>query len=243
MKVIGVGMGRTGTGSLRAAIEQLGYAPCYHMFEVVEQPHRIGHWQSAADGAPDWREVFDGYQSAVDFPAAVFWREIAEYYPAAKVILTVRDPQAWYDSAAKTIFRQAIKAECRPLPGRAALGLLARLSPDFGAFTRMADEVIVQRMFGGSVSGRQHAIEVFNRHTREVISTIAPGRLLVYDVSDGWPPLCEFLGAPVPRVPFPRGNGQASFHREEGRRMRRLITGSLPGRRRPRPCPATGARR
>jgi hypothetical protein len=228
MKVIGVGLGRTGTNSLKEAIERLGCAPCYHMFDVVEQPQRIRQWQAAVDGAADWDQVFSGYESVVDFPAAVFWREITEHYPAAKVILTVRSPDAWYDSAAKTIFSKAISAQRRPLPGRAAVRLLTRLSPDFGAFTRMVTATVVERMFGGSVSDRDHAIEVFSQHIKEVISAIPADRLLVYDVADGWAPLCDFLGEPVPDgQPFPRGNDQASFHRDEGKRMRRLIFRSM----------------
>src|SRR6266700_3885094 len=113
MQVIGVGLGRTGTNSLKAAIESLGYAPCYHMFDLVEQPYRIKHWQAAVNGRADWDQTFGGYESVVDFPGAVFWREITAHYPAAKVILTVRSPQAWYESAVKTIFRKAASTEGR----------------------------------------------------------------------------------------------------------------------------------
>jgi Sulfotransferase domain len=241
MKVIGAGLGRTGTNSLQAAIEQLGYGPCYHMFDVVGQPHRIRHWQAALAGDPDWDQVFRGYQSVVDFPAAVFWREITAHFPAAKVILTVRSPEAWYDSAASTIFRQAIRAQRMPLPGRVAFGTLRKLSPDFGAFTGMVSEAIVQRMFGGSVADRERAIEVFSQHNKEVTAAVPPDRLLVYDVAEGWGPLCAFLGVPVPDRPFPRANNQESFHRDEGRRMRRLIVRSLL-RGAPTPEPAAGSR-
>jgi sulfotransferase family protein len=228
MKVIGVGLGRTGTNSLKAAIEFLGYAPCYHMFDIVEQPSRIRHWQAAEAGTADWDETFEGYQSVVDFPAAVFWREITSHFPAAKVVLTVRSPQAWYDSARKTIFRKAATTEGKPLQARSGVKLLNRLSPDFGAFTGMITATVVERMFDGRVGDRDHAIKVFSRHIEEVTGTIGPGRLLVYDVADGWGPLCEFLGEPVPAGrEFPRGNDPASFRREEDKRMRRLIVRSM----------------
>jgi hypothetical protein len=229
MKVIGVGLGRTGTNSLKEAIEYLGFGPCYHMFDIVEQPGRIRRWQDAADGrSVDWDHIFAGYESVMDFPAAVFWREIVGHYPAAKVILTVRDPDRWYDSAAKTIFSKAIAAERRGLPGRIAFRALTRLSPDFGAFTRMVTATVLQRMFGGTVSDRGHAIDVFNRHIKEVIGEVSAERLLVYDVAQGWAPLCAFLDVPEPvGRPFPRGNDLASFHEDEGRRMRRLLTRSI----------------
>jgi hypothetical protein len=229
MKVIGVGLGRTGTNSLKEALELLGFGPCYHMFNVVEQPKRIRHWQAAVDGEPvDWDEVFAGYESVLDFPAAVFWRDLVRHYPAAPVILTVRDPERWYDSAARTIFSKAIAAQRRPLPGRVAFRTLTRLSPDFGAFTRMVGAIVVQRLFAGRVGDRDYAIEVFNRHSKDVIAEVPADRLLVYDVAEGWAPLCEFLGVPVPEGrPFPRGNDAASFHQDEGRRMRRLMLRSM----------------
>ena len=229
MKVIGVGLGRTGTNSVQQALELFGFGPCYHMFNVVEQPYRIAHWQAAVDGRPvDWDEVFAGYESVLDFPAAVFWREIVGYYPDAKVILTVRDPERWYDSAARTIFSKAIAAQRQPLPGRVAFRALRRLSPDFGAFTRMVQATVVSRLFSGRVGDRDHAIEVFNRHIKEVIAEVPADRLLVYDVAQGWGPLCDFLGVATPEgLAFPRGNDTASFHKDEGRRMRRLMLHSM----------------
>jgi sulfotransferase family protein len=233
VKVIGVGLGRTGTNSLKEALEQLGFGPCYHMFNVVEQPYRIRHWQAAVDGRPvDWDEVFAGYESVLDFPSAVFWRDIVRHYPDAPVILTVRDPERWYESAARTIFSKAIAAQHRRLPGRLAFGALTRLSPDFGAFTRMVGASVIGRLFGGRVGDRDHAIEVFNRHIKDVIAEVPAERLLVYDVAEGWAPLCEFLGVPAPvGRPFPRGNDAASFHQDEGRRMRRLVLRSMLRRR------------
>lgn len=222
MKVVGVGFGRTGTASLSEALEHLGFGPCYHMFGVIEEPARMQDWIAAAEGRDvDWDAVFDGYESTVDWPGAAFWREITAHYPQAKVILTVRDAERWYDSAARTIFKQAL-VEPGPLR-RAAFGVLTKVSPGFRAFIRLTDSVIQTRVFGGRLRDRQAAIEAFNAHIEDVCAEIDPDRLLVYNVADGWAPLCAFLNTPVPDTPFPRGNDAATFEREDRRRMSRLI--------------------
>jgi Sulfotransferase domain len=93
LRVIGAGFGRTGTHSLKLALEQLGFAPCHHMYEVRAHPEQLAFWQAAARGElPDWDEVFAGFAAQVDWPGARFWRELAEHFPHAKVILSVRRP-------------------------------------------------------------------------------------------------------------------------------------------------------
>ncbi|WP_157245978.1 sulfotransferase family protein [Nonomuraea typhae] len=222
MKVIGAGFGRTGTTSLKMALERLGYGPCYHMFDIVEEPARIGTWIDAAEGRQvDWDRAFQGYGSAVDFPVAAFWRELTARYPDAKVILTVRDPDAWYDSATRTIFKKARRA--RRLSGGIGLKLVSWLAPDLAAFVRMTDTAIMRRVFAGNVADRRHALEVFDRHIKDVVAEVPQQRLLVYDVSQGWEPLCDFLGEAVPGEPFPRGNDARTFEQEERERVRRLI--------------------
>ncbi|GAA3602576.1 sulfotransferase family protein [Nonomuraea rosea] len=222
MKAIGVGFGRTGTTSLKAALELLGHGPCYHMFDIVEEPARIGTWIDAAEGSPvDWDHAFEGFASVVDFPAAAFWRELVARYPDAKVILTVRDPDSWYESATKTIFRKALRAR-RPM-ARIGFALVSRIAPDLGAFVKMTDVAIMRRVFDGRVADREHAIAVYRRHIEQVKAEVPGERLLVYDVSEGWEPLCAFLSAPVPEEPFPRGNDARTFDREEKERVRRLM--------------------
>ncbi|UBU10961.1 sulfotransferase family protein [Nonomuraea gerenzanensis] len=223
MKAIGVGFGRTGTTSLKAALELLGYGPCYHMSDIVEEPARIGTWIDAAEGRPvDWDHAFRGFASAVDFPAAAFWRELVARYPDAKVILTVRDPDSWYESATRTIFRKALRAR-RPT-ARIGFALVSRIAPDLGAFVKMTDVAIMRRVFDGRVADREHAIAVFRRHIEEVQAEVPAERLLVYNVSEGWEPLCAFLGTPVPEEPFPRGNDTRTFDVEEKERVRRLMS-------------------
>jgi hypothetical protein len=198
LSAIGAGFGRTGTLSLKQALERLGYGPCHHMVELLAHPEQIPLWEQATDGAPiDWDALLGGYRSAVDWPACHFWRELADRYPPAKVILTVRDPQAWYRSAAATIFR----VMTGPPPDERAAK----------AQWRLVRKMILRQTFGGSTDDPELAIGVLRMHEEEVKRTIPAERLLVYEVSQGWEPLCRFLGAQVPDEPFPKVNTTEQF--------------------------------
>lgn len=212
MEVIGVGFGRTGTASLKLALERVGFGPCYHMFEVLERPERARDWMEAADGGPaDWDRILAGYRSTVDWPGTYFWRELVDAYPGARVVLTVRDPAAWYDSAAGTIFRATLRSS-RPLAR-----LLLRLGRPraLREFTPMVRRLIWDGTFDGRFADRDHAIRVFERHGEEVRRRVPADRLLVLDVGQGWEPLCAFLGVPVPDEPFPRVNDAKTFRRRQ----------------------------
>ena len=203
LEIIGPGFGRTGTYSFKIALEHLGFGPAHHMFEVRDNPHLLADWEAAARGeTPDWDEVFAGYRSQVDWPGARVWSELADRYPAAKVILTVRDPDEWYDSVTKTI-----------LPFISARGSHNGAHPN--AVAEMANRLIVEGVFDGRLDDRQHAISIFNAHNAEVRETIDPARLLVFDVREGWDPLCAFLGVPIPSVSFPRLNSSKQFVENE----------------------------
>jgi hypothetical protein len=203
LSVIGAGYGRTGTLSLKAALEQLGYDKCHHMIEVLHSPGAADLWLAAArkvdrGEAVEWEALLTGYQAAVDWPACHFYRQLAEYYPQAKVILTVRDPLSWYQSMAQTTLKviQEGLASGRIDAGEGNLGT----------------ELVVKAAFDGILDDPAHGIAVFERHVREVKTTIAPERLLVFDVREGWAPLCAFLARPVPDTPFPRTNARDEFH-------------------------------
>jgi hypothetical protein len=199
LQVIGAGFGRTGTNSLKLALEQLGFGPCHHMFEVRENPDQSAFWQALAQGAvPDWDEVFAGYAAQVDWPGARYWRELAAHFPAAKVILSVRPADAWFDSFQATIGRFLGPPE-------------AHSDADRRARAAMAHELITQQIFGGIIDDRAHAIRVFREHNAEVQRTIAPERLLVWSPPEGWEPLCAFLGVAVPDTPFPHANSTEAF--------------------------------
>jgi hypothetical protein len=160
-----------------------------------------------------------GYQACVDWPASAYWRELAEHYPDAKVLLSVRDPNRWYDSMQATIFKRAHPSVRR----RLMTALLARWSADLGAFLKMTDAVVVQRVFSGETSDRAFLTKVFADHVAAVKQAIPPDRLLVFDVKEGWEPLCRFLDVPVPDEPFPRVNDSANFDRINRDMMRRML--------------------
>jgi hypothetical protein len=192
LKVIGAGFGRTGTLSLKLALEQLGFGPCYHMVEVFKNPQASSWWLDAAEGRPEWRKIFEGYGACVDWPAATFYASLADAYPEAKVILTERDPEEWFRSTQATIFPHATP-------------------PDTDApFDQMFRKVI-GRLFDQRMRDHDHVIDVFNRHNAEVRRRIPPHRLLVYEVARGWEPLCRFLGVPVPAIPMPKTNTSEEF--------------------------------
>ncbi|GAA5195732.1 sulfotransferase family protein [Rugosimonospora acidiphila] len=221
VRVIGVGFARTGTTSLKSALETLGMGPCYHMSEVIADGARVRQWLALAQGAPPrWDQIFDGYGSAVDWPVAAYWRALSEAYPQARLVLTVRDPERWYDSVRQTIFKQIIE----PPRGPAALAFrLARAaSPDLRAFFAMVQATMLQPIFSGRIADREHAIAVFERHIAEVRAAIPENRLLIYRVSEGWGPLCGFLDVPVPERPFPHDNDAGSFNRDHARNLARL---------------------
>jgi len=198
LSVIGAGFGRTGTMSLKLALEQLGIGPCYHMSEVFKNPAAPGYWEAAADGKPvDWEEVFAGYRSTVDWPSATFYKELADAYPDAKVILTVRDPEAWFTSTQATIFSSRIFEDATSDWGRMVLK-------------------VVGDLFDREMSNKAKLIDVYNRHNETVQRVIPAERLLVYDLSEGWDPLCSFLGVPVPDEPMPNTNSTEDFKRRLG---------------------------
>ncbi|QBI54890.1 sulfotransferase family protein [Streptomonospora litoralis] len=217
MKVIGVGFGRTGTYSLKLALEELGYGPCDHMYEVAEHPPRIRQWLDIIeDRSADWDGLFAGYNAAVDWPTAAYWRELAEHYPEAKLVLTVRDPQRWYESTQATIFKRS------PLT-RPLTWLAERQSPDLRSFLAMDRKSVQERVFDRTLHDRDHLISVYKRHIAEVQAEIPPERLLTYEVGQGWKPLCEFLEVPQPETEFPRRNRRGDFSQESNKHIQKLL--------------------
>ncbi len=213
LKVIGAGLGRTGTESLKQALELLGFGACYHMFELtIKHPEHLPEWESLMRGErPDYERLFGGYQSTTDFPACIYYRELMAQYPQAKVVLTVRDADKWYDSAAKTIFR-GVPAPIIALARFA--GLFSKKARAVPAALEYATEIVHRRFFEDRTHDREHVKAIFNAWNEEVKRTIPPDRLLVFEVKDGWEPLCRFLGVPVPAAPFPHANKGDSFEKD-----------------------------
>lgn len=200
LKVVGAGFGRTGTLSLKVALERIGFGPCYHMVEVFPRPEHVAMWHRLAfEQSMDWDEIFRGFHATVDWPAARWWREIAAHFPDAKVLLSVRDPEAWYKSVTDTIY-QPMKS-----PAPDGVPELVRLQSE------MARKAILGETFDNRFEDKAHAIEVFRKHNQAVRDAIDPARLLVFDVREGWGSLCRFLEVPIPDEPFPRLNDTATF--------------------------------
>jgi hypothetical protein len=213
VKVIGAGFGRTGTMSLKVALETLGLDPCYHMTEVLAHPEHTGFWISAWRREPaDWEGVLGVYEATMDWPACTFYGELMERHPDAKVILSVRDPERWYESVRNTIYELSVIVPRHPLYriGYTFVRLLVLRGP---GNIDLADEIIWQGTFDGRFEDENYAIEVFERHNAEVQQRVPENRLLVYDVKSGWGPLCEFLGVEEPDEPFPRTNDTAQMRR------------------------------
>jgi hypothetical protein len=193
LRVIGSGMGRTGTQSLKLALEQLLGAPCYHMMEVFPRPSHFGMWTAAGRGEPvDWNKLFDGFAAAVDWPAAAFWEELAAAYPAAIILHSERDPEGWWKSASATIFKP--RTEPPPPPMR-----------------EMLDSVLGSR-FTTAIRDKDAAIAAYNRNNQHVHATAPKDRLVMWKPGDGWAPLCKALGLAVPATPFPHVNTTDEFN-------------------------------
>jgi hypothetical protein len=225
LKIIGAGFGRTGTLSLRTALERLSFGPCYHMIEVLKRPQDAAFWDGAADKAArgeciDWDKVFSGYEGTVDWPGCAFYRELMEAYPDAKVVLSVRDPQEWYESVRASFLRRRDTAAPKPTLRRTLVFKVLRwVAPSMRNLYLMQRKVIFERSFRGHWLEKNDAIAAFEKHVKEVKEFVPPERLLVYEVTQGWEPLCEFLGVEVPDEPFPHRNDADEFRKIAMRRQ------------------------
>lgn len=193
LRVIGAGIGRTGTASLKVGLERLLGAPCYHMREVFQRPDDVPHWHAAAGGEmPDWDALLAGYAAAVDWPASAFWYELSEAYPQAVIVLSTRSEDSWWESAQETIFR-------------AIDGVGKSTGSPLEAWSDMVHAMLESR-FTSEIGNREASIAAFERHNADVRARAPADRLLEWRAQDGWAPLCEALGLPIPNEPFPRTN-------------------------------------
>lgn len=226
MRVIGAGFGRTGTMSLKAALEELGFGPCYHMMEVIEHPDHADSWDAARRGAAvDWDGLLGDYGAAVDWPACAFYKALMERYPEAKVLLSVREPERWYKSMYDTVYQLSRITLISPF-SRPTFRLIGLFVPAVGKVARMNDGLIWHDTFDGRFEDEDYARAVFERHNAEVRRRVPPEKLLVYEVQQGWGPLCAFLGVEVPDKPFPRLNDTAEMRRRV--RLVRAISFAVP---------------
>lgn len=204
LRVIGAGWGRTGTASLKRALETLGFGPCHHMEEVVKHPAEVPTWERAARGDRiDWKTFMEPWGASVDFPSAMYYRELMAAFPDAKVVLSVRDPESWYASMSETIV---------PIMTRFPNRIVMPHVPMLGAPARaMQGSVMHQKVIARFWSDRAGVLEAFRAHIEEVKRVVPAEKLLVFEAKEGWEPLCAFLEVPVPATPYPRVNDTAEF--------------------------------
>jgi hypothetical protein len=200
LSVVGSGFGRTGTKSLKEALEILGVGPCHHMHDLFETPDTIAGWQRASRGeSVEWEQMFDGYLSQIDWPGSHYWRELTEAFPESLVIHTIRPEDVWCRSFERTIGK--------------LLGCYKQLDlpPHVVDILDVNMQIIGEQTFGGNFNNRDSLLSAYRKRTDEVVRVIDPDRLLIFDVAQGWEPLCSFLNVPVPDKPFPRNNLRSDF--------------------------------
>ena len=204
LKVIGAGFGRTGTLSLKEALEKLGFGPCHHMKEVMLNSEQAEYFYLASTGkSMDWDEVYKDYSSAVDWPTAAYYRELSDKYPDAKVILGMRDAGSWYDSASTTIYKMS-----QNFPK-----WIRFILPRADKIFKMIDKTVFGQPFSYQFEDREFAMRVFNDHVEAAKKSIPDEKLLMHSAKDGWEPLCAFLDVPVPEEPYPWVNDSKEFAR------------------------------
>jgi hypothetical protein len=205
LKIIGPGFGRTGTKSTKDALEILGFAPCHHMFEVFANPPQVDVWKDIAAGKPvDFKQVFAGYSAQIDWPGAHVWRQLSGAFPEAKVLLTVRPEESWYRSFSSTIGKFLRVYKQLDLP------------PHITAMSDAMCDMVFEESFGLGTPDKARALAAYRKRTQDVKAAIAPDRLLVFDVAEGWGPLCAFLDVPEPAEPFPHQNVKEDFWQAMG---------------------------
>ena len=199
LQIIGSGFGRTGTMSTKMALEQLGFGPCHHMTEVMQRPEQAAHWSAIAAGTPvDWHAVFDGFTSQVDWPGAAVWPQTMQAFPDAKVIHTERAENDWWGSFNTTIGKFFTNAPAMDLP------------PNIREIFVNMEDLVLKSTFEDHTD-RDCAIAAYRRNNEAVREQVPADRLLVFQATDGWGPLCEFLEVPVPDTPFPRSHNRNEF--------------------------------
>jgi len=209
LKIIGAGFGRTGTTSLQAALQELGFNKCYHMRENFKHPSHAALWNQAwndviAGRKPIWTELFAGYQATVDWPGCTYYKELMAAYPDAKVLLSVRDSERWYESTRDTIYQ---------ISKSWLLFLMKLLIPHARRLYAMNEKTIWQGTFQGKFEDQAYAIKIYEDHITAVKAYVPPEKLLIYSVKEGWGPLCRFLEVDVPETPFPHLNEKALMQR------------------------------
>ena len=211
VEVIDLGLGRTGTKSLKYALEALGFDKCYHFSDMWNHPEHIAQWFSVSRGEKvDWESLFKGYRATVYWAPCYDYLDLLRQYPELKVVLTVRDPDKWYKSMYDTIYRYNRLTLIRKVY-LLAMSLLKPELRQLHDMWQLQDQILWKTTFMGKFYDKKTAIGVFTKHNQAVRNNVPADRLLEYQIEDGWEPLCHFLKVPVPGTPFPRVNDTVSF--------------------------------
>lgn len=210
MKIIGAGLPRTGTLTLKIALEMLGAGPCYHMVNILTDMSLVPRWVDALDGRADWNKILDGFESTVDYPGAYFYRELMDAFPDAKVVLSVRDGESWARSLQDTIWGVLWGDTMMHDLSMAAM----RIDPAFAQYTELMRPMFTRPGLMGDDPARFDpavTAAAMERYNEDVRRFVPRERLLEWSPGDGWEPLCDFMGAPVPEMPLPRTNDAKTF--------------------------------
>lgn len=211
LKIIGAGFPRTGTTTLKIALEQLGFFKTYHFKDLMMNPASVTYWNELENkGDTNFEALFDGYVATVDFPGYPYYKILLEKYPNAKIILTKRDFEAWYASTQKTIAKVGPETISSRPELASKLATNKRLWDTQECF-KFFKNTYIKKQFGNQFDSRSMAEKVFYDHIREVIAFVPKEQLLVYDVREGWEPLCSFLSVPIPAEEFPHLNKGENF--------------------------------
>jgi hypothetical protein len=211
LKVIGAGGPRTGTASLKTAFEVLGFGECQHMENLFNKPNLVDYWVEFFEtGKTDFDTLFDGFQSTSDFPGYLMYKELLEQYPEAKVVLTLRDPEEWYESAARTVHAfvpQTWQQKLKLLPKK----IKSKRFRNIAKTLRLVEVYLWKGHYKGGFKNKEQTLDIYRRFNDEVRANVPAAQLLEYRISEGWEPLCKFLEVPVPEVEFPVRNQRQQF--------------------------------
>ena len=197
LKVIGLGLGRTGTYSLKTALEELELGPCHHMERVAQNMSvQLPLWNEVLNNPTNFEAAYEDMQSAVDWPTAAFYKELYKHYPNAKFILTHRSKESWAESFGSTIYKLLAERENAPTPVQEWLNMVVKVIEKSGFTMDLDFEELAER---------------YKVHNKAVLDLIPPEQLLVYQVKEGWEPLCKFLNLKTPITEFPRTNNREEF--------------------------------
>jgi len=211
--VIGTGLSRTGTTTLRKVIEELGFGPCYNSTELFIRPRGIEFWEALEKGQEvDFESFFSDYNAIIGFPGYIFHQQLKDRYPSAKIILSYRDPDEWYEDISTTVFESA-SSHVNKAYANEVRSFDPYLADCIERIHALQLRMLEENYFEGRFSDQELSVKRYVEWNESIKEIYPEDELLVYQVTEGWEPVCEFLGVPVPEdKEFPHLNHPTSFH-------------------------------